>query len=308
MFEILERQDLAPNVVLYEVHAPRVVQKYRPGQFVLVRPFTSSERIPLAVADLSFERESITLVARSAGRTTTEMRDRLGKGSAFRAVVGPLGTPARISLPGRSEDERGTVVCVTGGIGAASTLPIARAFQSRGHEVVTILGARNAQSLLLVDRLDEASERLLLCTDDGSVGRRAKSPEILADFIREQRHHGEAVHLVVAIGPAGMMKACVETTKPLAIPSIVSLNTVLLDGTGQCGGCRVTVGMDLKYVCIDGPGFDGAEVDFDELLRRQSIFYNEERDALARLDPEHSCHPAGAEEEELDSPPFNKER
>ena len=162
MFEILDRQNLAPGIVLFEVLAPRIAKKHRAGQFVMVRPSESSERIPLPVASTSLARQSISVAVKTSGKTTVEMSTRFGKGGSFHNVAGPLGTPVRISLPGKEEGERGTVVCVAGGIGAATMLPIARAFTEKGHEVVTITGARTAELLILRNHLDEASERLLV--------------------------------------------------------------------------------------------------------------------------------------------------
>jgi ferredoxin--NADP+ reductase len=203
-------------------------------------------------------------------------------GDSFHNVAGPLGMPTHIGVPGKPDDWKGTVVCVAGGIGAAPILPIARAFQRAGHEVITVLGARHSDLLILKDRLETASERLLVCTDDGSEGRKGFVTDVLKDLIVAQRSHGEDVHVVVAIGPAIMMKFCSETTRPFAVPTLVSLNTIMVDGTGMCGGCRVVVGGEMKYVCVDGPEFDGHLVDFDGMMRRQAMYRPEEAQALAR--------------------------
>jgi ferredoxin--NADP+ reductase len=197
-------------------------------------------------------------------------------------VAGPLGNPTHIAIPGKPDDFRGTVACVAGGIGAAPMLPIARAFRDAGHEVVTILGARRGDLLVFEDRLAAASQELVVCTDDGSRGRKGLVTEALKDAIERRRAGGGDVHLSIAIGPPVMMKFCAKTTRPYGVPTLVSLNTIMVDGTGMCGGCRVMVDGAAKYVCVDGPEFDGHRVDFDGMMRRQAMYKPEEAASLER--------------------------
>jgi ferredoxin--NADP+ reductase len=282
VFRITVKRSLGENVTLYEVEAPRVAKRHRPGQFVMVRPHPRSERIPLTIADADRVKGTVTLVVQAVGKTTFEMADAFAQGDFFCDVAGPLGNPTHIAIPGQAEDFRGTVACVAGGIGAAPMLPIARAFRDAGHEVVTILGARRKDLLVFEDRLGSASRELLVCTDDGSSGRKGFVTDVLKDLIESRRAIGSDVHLAVAIGPPLMMKFCSKTTLPYAVQTLVSLNTIMVDGTGMCGGCRVMVDGVAKYVCVDGPEFDGHKVDFDGMMRRQAMYKPEEAASLAR--------------------------
>jgi len=230
-------------------------------------------------------------------KTTIEMAEAFQEGDTFSNVAGPLGNPTHIGVPGRPEDFRGTVVCVAGGIGAAPVLPIARAFKEAGHEVVTILGARRKDLLVFEDRLAAASSEVLVCTDDGSYGRKGFVTDVLKDLIEERRAGGGDVHLAIAIGPPIMMKFCAKATRPYGVPTLVSLNTIMVDGTGMCGGCRVMVDGVAKYVCVDGPEFDGHHVDFDGMMRRQAMYKPEEAASLERYrenDPSCQLQPSVA--------------
>jgi len=290
VFRILVKKTLGENVSLFEIDAPRVARRHRAGQFVMVRPHASSERIPLTIADVNREAGTITLVVQAVGKTTIEMTEAFAEGDSFANVAGPLGNPTHIEIPGRAEDFRGTVACVAGGIGAAPMLPIARAFREAGHEVVTILGARRRDLLVFEDRLGAASDELLVCTDDGSHGRKGFVTDVLKDAIETRRSAGGDVHLAIAIGPPLMMKFCSKATEPYAVPTLVSLNTIMVDGTGMCGGCRVMVGGAAKYVCVDGPEFDGHRVDFDGMMRRQAMYRPEEAASLQRYrEGRHAC-------------------
>jgi ferredoxin--NADP+ reductase len=282
VFQILVKKSLGENVILYEVEAPRVVRRHRAGQFVMLRPTERSERIPLTIADTDKAKGTITLVVQAVGKTTFEMTEAFAEGDSFANVAGPLGNPTHIAVPGKPEDFRGTVACIAGGIGAAPMLPIARAFKEAGHEVVTILGARRKDLLVFEDRLGAASNELLVCTDDGSYGRKGFVTDVLKDLIETRRAGGGDVHLAIAIGPPIMMKFCSKTTQPYTVPTLVSLNTIMVDGTGMCGGCRVMVDGVAKYVCVDGPEFDGHHVDFDGMMRRQAVYKSEEAASLAR--------------------------
>ena len=304
MFRILVKKSLGENVTLFEVEAPRVARRHRAGQFVMVRPHASSERIPLTIADVDREAGTITLVVQAVGKTTIEMTEAFAEGGAFANVAGPLGNPTHIAVPGKPEDFRGTVACVAGGIGAAPMLPIARAFREAGHEVVTVLGARRRDLLVFEDRLGAVSSELLVCTDDGSSGRKGFVTDVLRGAIEERRARGGDVHLAIAIGPPLMMKFCSKTTEPYAVPTLVSLNTIMVDGTGMCGGCRVMVDGTARYVCVDGPEFDGHRVDFDGMMRRQAMYRPEEAASLAHYRErgrDHTCRleaPAAASEAE----------
>ena len=291
MFEILVKKSLGENVTLFEVDAPRVARRHRAGQFAMVRPTAHSERIPLTIADADKARGTITLVVQAVGKTTFEMCETLSQGDSLSNVAGPLGNPTHITVPGKPEDFRGTVACVAGGIGAAPMLPIARAFKAAGHEVVTILGARRKDLLVFEDRLGAASSELLVCTDDGSYGAKGFVTDVLKGLIETRRAAGGDVDLAIAIGPPIMMKFCAKTTQPYGVSTLVSLNTIMVDGTGMCGGCRVMVDGAAKYVCVDGPEFDGHHVDFDGMMRRQAMYKAEEAASLERYrENDPSCH------------------
>jgi ferredoxin--NADP+ reductase len=299
VFRILAKTVLGENVHLFELEAPRVARRHRAGQFVMVRPHASSERIPLTIADVDREAGTITLVVQAVGKTTIEMTEDFRAGDSLANVAGPLGNPTHIAIPGRAEDFRGTVACVAGGIGAAPMLPIARAFRDAGHDVVTVLGARRKDLLVFEDRLGRASAELRVCTDDGSAGRKGFVTDVLKGLIEERRAAGRDVDLAIAIGPPLMMKFCAKTTEPYGVATLVSLNTIMVDGTGMCGGCRVTVDGAARYVCVDGPEFDGHRVDFDGMMRRQAMYKSEEAASLARYrENKHTCRlesPATAE-------------
>ena len=282
MFPILVKKSLGENVTLFEVEAPRVAKRHRPGQFVMLRPTDRSERIPLTIADVDRAKGTITLVVQAVGKTTVQMSEAFDEGGSFANVAGPLGNPTHIAIPGQPDDFRGTVACVAGGIGAAPMLPIARAFRDAGHEVVAILGARRGDLLVFEDRLAAVSSELVVCTDDGSRGRKGFVTEALRDAIERRRAGGGDVHLAIAIGPPLMMKFCAKTTRPYGVSTLVSLNTIMVDGTGMCGGCRVMVDGAAKYVCVDGPEFDGHRVDFDGMMRRQAMYKPEEAASLER--------------------------
>ncbi|MEI7893628.1 MAG: sulfide/dihydroorotate dehydrogenase-like FAD/NAD-binding protein [Myxococcales bacterium] len=280
MYRIVRREEIAPSVTLFEVEAPRIAKRHRAGQFVMIRPLESSERIPLTVADTNPLRGTVTLVVQAIGKTTIELCDNLGVGDSLATIAGPLGNPTHLGLPGKPDDVLGTVVCVAGGIGAAPLLPIVRGLRARGHRVITILGARSANMLVLEAPLQASSSELLVCTDDGTRGHHGFVTRLLADLLSKTWADERPIDLVFAIGPPRMMQACSEATRPFEVPTMVSLNTVMVDGTGMCGGCRVTIGKETKYVCVDGPEFDGHQVQFDEMIRRQGMYVREESRSL----------------------------
>ena len=274
-FPILAKELLAPKVTRYYVQAPLVSRSWRPGQFVIVRPRNDSERIPLTVAQAYFDQ--IVLVVQEVGKTTAVMAD-LSPGDALAGVCGPLGEPTHVA-------RLGTVVVVGGGIGIAPAWPIARAFRAAGNHVIGILGARSRELMILEDEMRCACNEVLVMTDDGSYGTRGFVTEALGDLLEAGRH----VDHVVAIGPALMMKAVAERTRVRGIPTVVSLNTVMVDGTGMCGGCRVEVAGQTRFVCVDGPEFDGHEVDFDLMMRRQAMYVGQERRSYDEYLRTRSC-------------------
>lgn len=262
-FPILSKEVIAPLVTRYRVQAADVARAWRAGQFVIVRPRDDSERIPITVADVGDD--AITLVVQEVGKTTAVMAD-MRAGERLRDVCGPLGEPTEVGRVG-------TVVVIGGGIGIAPAWPIARALRAVGNRVIGILGARTAELLILEEEMRRACHGIVVTTDDGSRGERGLVTTALARLLEA----GHPVHRVVAIGPAIMMKAVAEVTRGQRIPTVVSLNTVMLDGTGMCGGCRVEVAGKPRFVCMDGPEFDGHQVDFDLLIRRQRMYAEQER-------------------------------
>ncbi len=281
-FTIVDLEDLAAGVTLFEVHAPRIAARHKAGQFVMIRPRPDSERIPLTIANTDRRLGTITLVVQGVGKTTIDLCKEFRKGDRFSNVAGPLGNPTHIGIPGKPDDYKGTVVCVAGGIGAAPILPIVKAFREAGHEVITILGARRADLIILDEMLSYHSNQIVITTDDGSFGKKGFVTDRLRELIEERGGTEHPVELAIAIGPPIMMKMCAKATEPYGVATLVSLNTIMVDGTGMCGGCRVQVGTTSKYVCVDGPEFDGHQVDFDGMMRRQSMYKVEEAESLER--------------------------
>lgn len=264
-------------VTRYIVSAPKIAKKRKAGQFVLVRVDEQGERIPLTIADADAERGSITLVVQEVGKTTAEMT--LKKvGEHFSDVVGPLGMPTHI-------EKVGLVVCVGGGIGIAPLHPIAQAMKAAGNRVITILGARTQELLIMEEEMTRASDELIICTDDGSKGIRGFVSQVLQGLIDK----GEKIDEVVTIGPAIMMKVVCDVTRPHGIKTLVSLNPVMVDGTGMCGGCRVEVDGKAQFACVDGPEFDGHLINFDLLMKRQATYREQERAAHEKFRAEHEC-------------------
>ncbi len=265
MYRILEREDLVPGIHLFKVAAPAVAQKAQAGQFVVIRIDEKGERIPLTIADWDAKEGSITIVFMELGTTTARLA-LLKAGDAIADFIGPLGLPAHI-------DQFGTVVCVAGGVGAAPVAPVARALKQAGNKIISILGARSQDLLFWEDVLGSVSDQLIVTTDDGSYGRKG----VVTEPLKELLEAGEKVDRVVAIGPVVMMKFCSLTTAPFGVKTIVSLNPIMVDGTGMCGCCRVEVSGETKFACVDGPDFDGHQVDWDLLAARQRIYLDEEK-------------------------------
>jgi len=270
-FSITEARFLAPDVKLFRIVAPRVARKQQPGQFVIVRVHEHGERIPLTIAESDAANGTITIIVQGIGKTT-KLLNQLNAGDTIPDVVGPLGRPSEIRL-------FGTVVVIGGGVGTAIAYPTAKALRGAGNHVITILGARTKGLLILENEARAISDEVFVTTDDGSYGEKGLVTDKLKALIAGERK----VDLVLAIGPIPMMRAVAETTRPLGIRTLVSLNPIMVDGTGMCGGCRVHVGGRSQFACVDGPEFDAHEVDFDGLAKRNAMYRESERQALERF-------------------------
>jgi len=276
LYKILLKQDLVPNIHLFKVEAPSVAKKAQAGQFVVTRIDERGERIPLTIADWDEKEGSLTIVFMEVGTTTAKLA-LLKAGDFITDVIGPLGLPTHI-------DKFGTVVCVAGGFAVATIVPIARAMKEKGNKVISIMGARNKDLIFWEDQLHGVSDQLIVTTDDGSYGRKG----LVTEPLKELLESGERIDRVIAIGPSIMMKYCALTTQPFGVKTIVSLNPIMVDGTGMCGSCRVSVGGVTKFVCVDGPDFDGHQVDWDLLFARQRIYLDEERRSLEQWQSQFS--------------------
>jgi ferredoxin--NADP+ reductase len=273
MYEIQRKEDLTPVTKLFVVQAPALARKAQAGQFVIVRIHERGERIPLTIADSDRQAGTITLVVQEVGKTTAEMGT-LETGDPLASVTGPLGHPTEVA-------PYGTVLCVGGGFAIAPLYPIARALKEAGNTVLSILGVRTRELLFWEERLRTVSDEVVVCTDDGSYGRQG----VVTLPMEEMLARGRRIDRVWAIGPAVMMKFCAFTTQPYGIPTTVNLNSIMVDGTGMCGACRVEVGGQTRFACVDGPEFDGHQVDWDLLVTRQRIYLEEEKEAMAHWDP-----------------------
>jgi ferredoxin--NADP+ reductase len=268
MFSIVEKMELTTKIKLLRVSAPEIAKKAKAGQFVILRLDEKGERFPLTLADWDKEEGTITLVFLEVGVSTTKL-GALEVGDEIHDLTGPLGNPSKIKL-------FGTVAVVCGGVGTAATYPIARALKAAGNRIVTIIGARTVDLLILEDEMRRYSDELYISTDDGSKGHKGFVSDVLKELIEE----GEHFDLAYAIGPPLMMRATVNVAKAYSLKTIVSLNPIMVDGCGMCGACRVTVGNKTKFACLDGPEFEGNIVDFDELLKRLRIYRSKEEQAL----------------------------
>jgi len=275
LYKIVKRRQLAPSIVLFEVEAPEVAKKVEPGQFVIVRHDEKGERIPLTVMDFDRIRGTITIVVQDVGYSSAII-NQTQEGSAFLDFVGPLGVPTEI-------EKYGTVVCIGGGLGIAPVFPIARGLKEAGNQVISVLGSRSAELLILEEEMCSVSHEVVIATNDGSAGVQGFVTDGLAHILQQ----GKKIDAVWAIGPIVMMKAVAEFTRPLGIKTIVSMNPIMVDGTGMCGACRVSVGTETKFACVDGPEFDGHLVDFDLAMKRLEYFKDEENRARARLQCSH---------------------
>jgi len=277
MHAVVSRTQLSPNVTRLVVQAPRIAEIRQPGQFVIVRRGPGAERIPLTIADVDKEAGTITLVIQAIGKSTHELTS-LGVGDAITDIAGPLGKPTELL-------DRGHAVCVGGGVGTAVVYPIAQALGRNGVKVTSVIGGRSKEWVIYEDELRAAGD-VVVCTDDGSYGRHGFVTEALKDLCE-----AGGIDEVFAVGPVPMMRACSELTRPYGIKTTVSLNAIMVDGTGMCGGCRVSIDGKSQYACCDGPEFDGHKVDFRQLADRLSTYRDFEQAALERWTSSHSDAP-----------------
>ncbi|MDD5259638.1 MAG: sulfide/dihydroorotate dehydrogenase-like FAD/NAD-binding protein [bacterium] len=272
MYKIVTRRELAPNVKFIEVEAKDIAAKVQPGQFVILRLDEPGERIPLTVADFNRSKGTISIIFQEVGKTTKQL-GLLQAGENITNIVGPLGQPTHI-------EKVGTVVCVGGGVGTASMYPITRAFKETGNKVITIIGGRSQDYIIWEKEIGVISDTLIVTTDDGSYGEKGLATKPLEEMIRKK----EKIDLVIAIGPVIMMKAVSHLTKSCGIKTIVSLNPIMLDGTGMCGVCRVEVNNETRFACFHGPDFDGHLVNFDLLMHRLKTYPEEEKISLEKCE------------------------
>lgn len=270
-FEIVRREDYSDVTYMLEVRHPMMARAAQPGQFVIVMSHADGERIPLTIADFDREKGTITLVIQAVGKTTLEMQRTCQVGTSLYGMAGPMGIPSHLS-------DAKKVVCVGGGLGVAPVYPQARAWKEHGAYVIGVLGFRNKDLVFWEDKFGAICDELIICTDDGSAGIKG----FVTDGIKLALEKHPDIEEVVAIGPPVMMKASAEATRPSGVKTMVSLNPIMVDGTGMCGGCRVKVGEVVKFACVDGPDFDGHQVDFDDLMVRLRRYKEEEKAATER--------------------------
>ncbi len=268
MYEILKKLELAPKIKLFDVSAPEIARKTKAGQFVVFRVDEKGERIPLTIVDWDTKKGTITLIFLEVGVSTIKL-GRLEVGDKILNLVGPLGNPSEI-------EHYGTVAVVCGGVGTAAAYPIAKALKNAGNKVISIVGARTEEMLVLENEMKAVSDELFVSTDDGTKGQKGYVSDVLKLLVDK----GYKFDVVYAIGPSLMMRATANLTKSYSLKTIVSLNPIMVDGMGMCGACRVTVDGETKFACVDGPEFDAALVDYDELIKRQRVFLSQEKQAI----------------------------
>jgi len=274
---IARKEKLGGDTYLFEIEAPLAASRFQPGQFVIIRITPKGERIPLTIAGTDPEKDAVTLIVQALGKSTGQLA-RLQSGDTIEDCIGPLGNPSEIGYFGR-------VVCIGGGTGIACIFPIIRALADAGNEVISIIGARTAALLFLEEEIGKLSKEMRITTDDGSKGQRGFVADALLDLLRTRSGSG-GIERVVAIGPPLMMKAVADATRKHGVKTIVSLNTVMVDGTGMCGACRVYIDGEMKFACIDGPEFDAHKVNFEDLISRLTMFEEKERIACDHCRPE----------------------
>ena len=275
MYKIVKKQQLSENVYRMDIEAPLIASERKAGQFIILQVNTEyGERVPLTIADADPVAGTITIIFQTVGATTMKLAN-FNEGDSLPALLGPLGKPTHV-------EKRGHVVCVGGGIGVAPMHPIAQAMKAAGNKVTIIMGARNKELLIMEEEMRKIADELIVVTDDGSYGRKGLVTEPLKELCESETNKPDEA---IVIGPPIMMKFCALTTKPYGVPTVASLNTIMIDGTGMCGGCRITVGGETKFVCVDGPEFDAHQVDFDQMMKRLSAYKPQEeraRDHICR--------------------------
>ncbi len=275
MYKIVKKQQLSENVYRMDIEAPLIASERKAGQFIILQVNTEyGERVPLTIADADPVAGTITIIFQTVGATTMKLAN-FNEGDSLPALLGPLGKPTHV-------EKRGHVVCVGGGIGVAPMHPIAQAMKAAGNKVTIIMGARNKELLIMEEEMRKIADELIIVTDDGSYGRKGLVTEPLKELCESETNKPDEA---IVIGPPIMMKFCALTTKPYGVPTVASLNTIMIDGTGMCGGCRITVGGETKFVCVDGPEFDAHQVDFDQMMKRLSAYKPQEeraRDHICR--------------------------
>jgi ferredoxin--NADP+ reductase len=276
MYKIVEARFLSDDVKLFKIEAAKIAQKRKAGQFVIIRIDEEGERIPLTIADSDAADGTVTIIVQGIGKTTKQL-NRLESGDFIKDIVGPLGLPSEI-------ENFGTAVSIGGGVGTAIAYPTAVALKKAGNHVITINGARTKDLVILEEEMKAVSDKAYITTDDGSYGHHG----FVTDMLQKLIDDGQKIDFVLAIGPIPMMRAVAETTRAHGIKTVVSLNPIMIDGTGMCGGCRVTVGGETKFACVDGPEFDAHEVDFKNLIDRNRMYAQYEKKSLERY--EHECH------------------
>ena len=278
MYKIVKKEQLTTNIYLMDVEAKRVAGTCEPGQFVIVRTDAEGERIPLTICDYDRKKGTVTIVFQCVG-AATQMMAQLKEGEGFHDFVGPLGRPSELVDEPVEELKKKSILFVAGGVGAAPVYPQVKWLHEKGVAVDVIVGSKTKELLILEKEMEAVAGNLYVTTDDGSYGRSGMVTQTLKDLVAE----GKQYDLCIAIGPMIMMKFMCQLTKELNIPTVVSLNPIMVDGTGMCGACRVTVGGEVKFACVDGPEFDGHQVNFDEAMRRQQIYKTEEGRAMLKL-------------------------
>lgn len=277
MFKILERKDLAPSIKLFVIYAPLIARKAKPGQFVILRITPGGERFPLTIADYDRGKGTVTVVFQEVGKSTYELGT-LKAGEYIEDFIGPLGMP--VDFPDHKR-----VLGIGGGLGVAPLYPKLKMLHGQGVEVTSIIGAKSAELLIMEKEIESVSDKLYICTDDGSKGRHGFVTVVLEELLKQ----GEKFDEVIIIGPAILMKIGADITRPFGVPTMVSLNPIMVDGTGMCGSCRVTVGGETKFACVDGPAFDGHKVDFDELMKRLNSYKDDEGISMQRYREGGGC-------------------
>ena len=286
MYKIVKKQILADNIFLMDVEAPRVAATCLPGQFIIVKMDEKGERIPLTICDYDRQAGTITIVVQTIGASTMRMKN-FNEGDYFRDFVGPLGCPSELCTDDLEEVKKKKIVFIGGGLGTAPVYPQVKWLHEHGIEADVILGAKTKDLVILEDMFKEVAGNLYITTDDGSYGRSGMVTKVLEDLVTSE---GKSYDLCVAIGPMIMMKFVCLLTKKLEIPTVVSMNPIMVDGTGMCGACRLIVGDEVKFACVDGPEFDGHKVDFDQAMKRQALYKTDEGRALLKFQEGDTHH------------------